>query len=192
MGKIETQSTPGNGILNISRRTFLQGSGGLALGVLFSPLLDAAEMFAADARFEPNAFVRIARDGTVTVVAKHVEMGQGAYTGLATLVAEELDADWSRVVVEGAPANAAVCNNLAFGTLQGTGGSSAMANSFEQMRKAGASARAMLVAAAARSGRCRPRPSPSAMAWSPMPPPATRPASASWPRRPRRNRCPPR
>ncbi|BBP83248.1 MULTISPECIES: xanthine dehydrogenase family protein molybdopterin-binding subunit [Pseudomonas] len=150
MGKIETQSTPGNGILNISRRTFLQGSGGLALGVLFSPLLDAAEMFAADARFEPNAFVRIARDGTVTVVAKHVEMGQGAYTGLATLVAEELDADWSRVVVEGAPANAAVYNNLAFGTLQGTGGSSAMANSFEQMRKAGASARAMLVAAAAK------------------------------------------
>ena len=104
---------------------------------------------AAAAPFAPNAFVRIGSDGTVTVIAKHIEMGQGAHTGLATLLAEELDADWSRVVVQGAPADAKLYNNLAWGAAQGTGGSSAIANSYEQMRKAGATARSMLVAAAA-------------------------------------------
>ncbi len=99
--------------------------------------------------FAPNAFVRIGADGSVTVIAKHIEMGQGTYTGLATLLAEELDADWSRVRVEGAPADAKLYNNLLWGPMQGTGGSSAIANSYEQMRKAGATARAMLVSAAA-------------------------------------------
>ena len=101
------------------------------------------------ARFEPNAFVRVGTDDRVTVIIKHLEMGQGTYTGLATLVAEELDADWSQVDVEAAPADPEVYNNLFWGKLQGTGGSTAIANSFEQMRKAGAAARAMLVAAAA-------------------------------------------
>src|SRR6185503_7160745 len=104
---------------------------------------------AATPEFEPNAFVRIGADDTVTVVAKHVEMGQGAHTGLATLVAEELDAAWSQVRVEGAPADAKLYNNLLWGPVQGTGGSTAIGNSFEQLRKAGATARAMLVAAAA-------------------------------------------
>ena len=99
--------------------------------------------------FEPNAFLRIGPDGSVTVVSKHLEMGQGTYTGLATIVAEELDADWSQVRVEGAPADAKRYNNLSWGPAQGTGGSSSIANSWEQLRKAGATARAMLVAAAA-------------------------------------------
>jgi isoquinoline 1-oxidoreductase beta subunit len=77
-------------------------------------------------------------------------MGQGAYTGLATLVADELDADWAQVRVEGAPADAKLYNNLAWGPFQGTGGSSSVANSFEQLRKAGATARALLVGAAAK------------------------------------------
>ena len=76
-------------------------------------------------------------------------MGQGTYTGLATIVAEELDADWAQIRVESAPADASKYANLAFGTIQGTGGSSAMANSWMQLRNAGATARAMLVAAAA-------------------------------------------
>ena len=101
------------------------------------------------AGFEPNAFVRIGADNTVTVIVKHLEMGQGTYTGLPTLVAEELDAAWSQVQVEGAPADAARYNNLLWGPVQGTGGSTAMANSFEQMRNAGAAAREMLVNAAA-------------------------------------------
>ena len=103
--------------------------------------------------FAPNAFLRIGADNSVTVIAKHVEMGQGAYTGIATMVAEELDADWSLVRVESAPADAKRYANLVFGTLQGTGGSSAMANSWNQLRDAGAKARAMLVTAAAQEWR---------------------------------------
>src|SRR5688500_8796067 len=99
--------------------------------------------------FVPNAFVRIDKDSTVTVLSKHVEMGQGAYTGLATIVAEELDADWNQIRVEGAPADAKLYNNLAFGPFQGTGGSTAIANSYDQLKQAGATARAMLVTAAA-------------------------------------------
>src|SRR5664279_3415464 len=101
-------------------------------------------------KFSPNAFLRIGADGSVTVIAKHVEMGQGAYTGIATVVAEELDADWEKVRVESAPADAKRYANLAFGTIQGTGGSSAMANSWTQLREAGGKARAMLLAAAAK------------------------------------------
>ncbi|MCW5771560.1 MAG: xanthine dehydrogenase family protein molybdopterin-binding subunit [Rhodospirillaceae bacterium] len=99
--------------------------------------------------FRANAFVRIGTDDTVTVIAKHLEMGQGIYTGLATILAEELDAAWAQVRVESAPADATLYNNLNFGPMQGTGGSSSVANSFQQLRQAGAAARAMLVAAAA-------------------------------------------
>ena len=95
-----------------------------------------------------GSVVRVAPDGTVTVLSKHLEMGQGPYTGLTTIVAEELDADWSQMRVAAAPADDDVYKNLAFG-LQGTGGSTSIANSYEQLRKAGATARAMLVAAAA-------------------------------------------
>jgi isoquinoline 1-oxidoreductase beta subunit len=93
MGKFEPDTKAGSGILNVSRRTFLQGSGGLALGIFFAPLLRGGEALAAGEPFAPNAFVRIGGDGSVTILAKHVEMGQGSYTGLATLLAEELDAD---------------------------------------------------------------------------------------------------
>jgi isoquinoline 1-oxidoreductase subunit beta len=142
-------------ITNESRRRFLQGVGGLALGIYAGGAL-AEEGQAAPGRsakaparnFEPNAFVRIGSDNIVTVVSKHLEMGQGTYTGLATLLAEELDADWAQVRVEGAPADVVRYKNSLLG-LQATGGSTAMANSFEQMRSAGAVARAMLVAAAA-------------------------------------------
>ena len=99
--------------------------------------------------FAPNAFVRLDPDGSVTIIAKHLEMGQGTYTGLATIVADEMDADWSKVKVEGAPNDAEKYKNLLFG-MQGTGGSSAIANSWEQHRKAGAVARALLIAAAAK------------------------------------------
>ncbi|MBL8440492.1 MAG: xanthine dehydrogenase family protein molybdopterin-binding subunit, partial [Betaproteobacteria bacterium] len=144
-------------IANLSRRRFLQGSAGLTLGFVLPTAIaanagpgKAGEGLAAPVTFEPNAFLRIGTDNTVTVLSKHLEMGQGTYTGLATLVAEELDADWKTVRVEGAPADAKRYNNLFWGPAQGTGGSTAMANSWEQMRKAGAAARAMLVSAAAK------------------------------------------
>jgi len=82
------------------------------------------------------------------VVSKHIEFGQGNHAGLAAIVAEELDADWDKVKVEFAPANAKVYSNSAMG-VQGTGGSSAIANSWTQLRNAGAAARAMFVQAAA-------------------------------------------
>ncbi|MDD5250837.1 MAG: xanthine dehydrogenase family protein molybdopterin-binding subunit [Rhodocyclaceae bacterium] len=134
-------------IANASRRDFLKASAGLTLA-FYLPSGIAAKAGGA-ASFAPNAFVRIGSDDSVTIVAKHLEMGQGTYTGLPTLVAEELDADWAQLRVEGAPADAKRYNNLLWGKMQGTGGSSAIANSFEQMRRAGATARAMLVAAAA-------------------------------------------
>ncbi|UWR24169.1 xanthine dehydrogenase family protein molybdopterin-binding subunit [Sulfitobacter sp. S190] len=101
-----------------------------------------------DGQFAPNAFVRIDPDSTVTVLVKHIEIGQGANTGLPILVAEELDADWSQMRAEQAPANAVVYANAAFG-IQGTGGSTGLSSSYMQMRQAGAAARAMLVSAAA-------------------------------------------
>jgi len=100
------------------------------------------------APFAPNAFVRIGADNSITIISKHIEMGQGSYTGLATVLAEELDADWAQVRVESAPADATRYANLAFGKIQGTGGSSAIANSWPQLRDAGAKARAMLLSAA--------------------------------------------
>lgn len=135
-----------------SRRRFLQGAAaagaGLVVGFHWVPRNAMAQAKAAGQPQMMNAFIRIAPDNTVTVLSKHIEMGQGSYTGLATIVAEELDADWSQMRAEGAPADAKVYANLAFG-MQGTGGSTAMANSWDQLRKAGATARAMLVAAAA-------------------------------------------
>jgi isoquinoline 1-oxidoreductase subunit beta len=142
-----------------TRRTFLKNAGTVAaaLTIGFEWPGSARRAFAAGAAaplpggtFTPNAFLRIGSDNSVTVIAKHVEMGQGAYTGIATVAAEELDADWSLVRVESAPADAKRYANLVFGTLQGTGGSSAMANSWAQLREAGAKARAMLLAAAAK------------------------------------------
>jgi isoquinoline 1-oxidoreductase beta subunit len=138
-------------IENVSRRRFLNNAAGLTLAIYLPGALAApAAQAASAAQHEANAFLRIGEDGSVTVISKHLEMGQGTHTGLATIVAEELDADWSRVRVESAPADATRYNNLFWGTAQGTGGSNAIANSWEQLRKAGASARAMLLAAAAR------------------------------------------
>lgn len=150
---------------NMSRRAFLQGVGGLAVGVCIGPALTACKPSAAPsgagsaastAVFEPNAFIRITPDNRVIVLAKHLEMGQGTYTGLATLAAEELDADWEQVSVEGAPADAKRYGNLKMGGSQGTGGSNAMASSHEQMRRAGAAARSMLVSAAAQQWQVPP------------------------------------
>lgn len=144
--------------MRVSRRDFIRtgaAAGGLVLAIQLPGCgprgteTGGAAGAAFKPVFEPNAFIRVGEDGTVSVVAKHVEMGQGTYTGLATIVAEELDADWSKVRVEGAAADKVKYANLAFG-VQGTGGSTSIANSWDQLRKAGATARAMLVAAAAR------------------------------------------
>ena len=110
-----------------------------------------ANVLAIGAKVEPSAFgpfIRIEPDGVVTVVAKHIEFGQGAHTGLAAIVAEELDADWARVRVVHAPADSKLYANSLM-MVQGTGGSTAIANSWDQLRQAGAATRAMFVQAAA-------------------------------------------
>lgn len=133
----------------VSRRNFLKGAaaGSVALTIGFN-----ARGVLAVAKGENvtslNPFVRIGSDGTVTAIAKHFEMGQGTTTGLTTLIAEEMDADWEQVRVEFAPADNEKYKNLFFG-MQGTAGSTAIANSFMQYRNAGAAARDLLVRAAA-------------------------------------------
>lgn len=147
---------------SLNRRSFLkksaEGSVGLTLSIMLPVSLTAcasgdtaspATLSPPAPEFIPNAFVRVAPDNTITVVIKHLEMGQGTFTGLATLVAEEMDADWSQIRSESAPADASRYNNLSWGPFQGTGGSSAIANAYKQMREAGATARYLLVAAAA-------------------------------------------
>jgi len=144
-----------NHIVNVSRRSFLQ-SGlaagvGLTLGIFSSANRADARTVNQEVASAPNAFVRIAPNNTVTVICKHLEMGQGTYTGLASLVAEELDADWAQIQVEGAPADAKLYKNLVdTNENQDTFGSTSLSNSFMQMREAGAVARKMLVSAAAK------------------------------------------
>ena len=135
-----------------SRRGFLIAAGGTTAGLMIGSNLSLGTAEAAkttEGAFNP--FVIIAPDSTVTVLSKHLDKGQGAATGLATLVAEELDAAWDQVRVEFAPSNAKLYNNLQWGPYQGTGGSSAIANSWQQYRSAGAAAKEMLVAAAAKA-----------------------------------------
>jgi len=133
-----------------SRRDVLVVSAATAGGALLvgcSP----ASLLSIGAKSDFGAFgpfIKIAPDGTVTVISKHIEFGQGNHAGLSAMVAEELDADWDKVKVEQAAANAKVYQNLGMG-VQGTGGSSAIANSWLQLRQAGAAARAMFVQAAA-------------------------------------------
>src|SRR4029077_605306 len=144
----------------LTRREFLKlttlAGSGLTLGVLLpgcgaGPGGAAPGTVAADTPLA-MPFVRIAPDDTVTVLCKHLEAGQGVWTGLPAIVAEELDAAWSQMRVESAPAEVPQYGNLAMGgKIQLTGGSTAVANSWQQLREAGATARAMLVGAAAKT-----------------------------------------
>ncbi|MEP6881449.1 MAG: molybdopterin cofactor-binding domain-containing protein, partial [Dokdonella sp.] len=138
-----------------SRRRFLGTTASLAGGLVIACFVPfgRGRLFAQEGAvpavptMDPNAFVRIGSDNTITILIKHSEMGQGVATSLPMVVAEELDCDWSKVRMENAP-NAQVYANSAFG-IQGTGGSTSTLESFDQMRQAGAMARAMLVEAAA-------------------------------------------
>ena len=137
--------------LRPSRREMIVVSAAAAGGALLvgcSPA-DILSIGADNKHFGPfGPFLRIDADGAVTVVSKHIEFGQGSHASLAAMVAEELDADWDKLKVVQAGANAKVYANLDQGA-QGTGGSSAIHNSWDQLRKVGAATRAMFVTAAA-------------------------------------------
>ncbi len=134
---------------NTSRREFLKTSamagGGLIIGFTLPGATRLAQAAGKEAQI--NAYLRIAPNNAITVVCGLSEMGQGVHTAIPMLVAEELDADWSRVRVEQAGVDKAFVNPI-FG-IQATGGSTAVRGHWEPMRKAGAAARAMLIAAAA-------------------------------------------
>jgi isoquinoline 1-oxidoreductase beta subunit len=147
----------------LERRDFLRVSaaigGGLCIALRLGGAARAAAVGAAGAEdFAPNAFLRIAPDGKVTVIVNKAEMGQGVCTSLAMIAAEELDADWSKVGFEFAPVDP-VYAHPGYG-IQMTGGSTSVAGMWEPLRQAGAAARALLVEAAARrfgvaAGECR-------------------------------------
>ncbi len=144
---------------NMKRREFLQTGAALGGGLLISVYLPeparATQSDRAAATFAPNAFLRIGTDDSVTVIVNKSEMGQGVYTSLAMLVADELDADWSRIRVESAPVDPAY-NHTMF-PIQMTGGSTSVNSEWERLRKAGATARMMLIAAAARTWNVDPQ-----------------------------------
>ncbi len=160
MRKCDATRGPGTAALApVNRRDFLRVSalagGGLMLSLSWP---DVVHAHGAPATFAPNAFIRIGSDDRITVVVGMSEMGQGVLTALPMLVAEELDADWSTVRFEQAPADPAYTNSL-FG-MQATGGSTSVRAFWEPLRRAGATTRAMLIAAAAQSwkvhaGECR-------------------------------------
>ncbi|MEZ2131891.1 MULTISPECIES: molybdopterin cofactor-binding domain-containing protein [unclassified Sinorhizobium] len=133
--------------IGFSRRSFLIGASlsGAALLIGLRPVTSAA----ASGTFEPNAFIRIPADGRIVLVMPSVEMGQGIYTAVAMLIAEELEVNLDQVTLEHAPADPSRYANPLLGD-QITGGSLAIRGIYEPMRQAGATARQMLVNAAAR------------------------------------------
>ena len=140
---------------DMSRRQFVKlttlAGAGLTLGLALPGCSPRSGGTANEGLVMP--FVQIDPDDTVTVICKQLEAGQGVWTGLTAIVADELDAAWNQMRVIDAPAKVPTYGNLAFnpkGLIQGTGGSTSVANSWMQLRQAGATARAMLVAAAAK------------------------------------------
>jgi len=136
------------------RRNILKAGAAVGGGLLIGFYLPGAQRLAeaADASpalFAPNAWIRVGADDTVTIMLDKSEMGQGVMTALPMLVAEELEVDWARVRVETAPADKAYTNPLL--GMQGTGGSTSVRSSWERLRKAGATARELLVSAAAQT-----------------------------------------
>src|SRR5215469_17667555 len=130
----------------LSRRSFLVTTGAVSVAVAFGSLPETAS---APSPFAPNAWVTIGEDGIVTIVPPAVEMGQGVQTSLPLILAEELDADWSKVRVAATPDNDKVYGNPAFRDQLTTVGSFAVTGYYEKLRFAGAQARAVLLTNAA-------------------------------------------
>src|SRR5438094_9271573 len=127
----------------ITRREFVQTGAGLVVAFYLPPRLVRGAL-PPDAPFAPNAWVRVGGDGIVTLTVDKSEMGQGSQTGLAMILAEELEADWSTVRLGPVPENPA-----GWSRRMSTGGSTAIHGSWDLLRKAGATAREMLVSGAA-------------------------------------------
>src|SRR5258706_2861313 len=145
--------------LHLNRRSFLRASAGAAGGLLISLYVDLPALAQegnppAAKVYPPDAFVHVRPDGRIVVMVNRLEFGQGVQTALPMILADEMDADWSKVVAEHAP-TADVYKDPLYG-LQMTGGSISIPHSFQQYRELGANARAILVAAAAARWRTTP------------------------------------
>ena len=146
---------------SLSRRTFLKVSavagGGLLLSFILPKIVWSSESLGATTAdvFAPNAFIRIDHNGRVTLIMPYVEMGQGTYTSIPMLIAEELEVDLSQVILEAAPPDERHYANSIF-HIQATGGSTSVRAAWEPLRQAGATARTMLVSAAAQTWKVNP------------------------------------
>src|SRR5260221_7418407 len=143
----------------LSRRSFLQAGAAAGGGLMLSLSLPFAngEAEAADADgFAPNAFIRIEGDGQIVLTMPYVEMGQGTYTSIPMLIAEELEVDLKQVQLEHAPPNEKLYGNPLIGGVQATGNSNAIRAAWQPLRQAGAIARTMLVSAAAKRWKVDP------------------------------------
>ncbi len=149
----QADSAHSRAVRALSRRTFLQSGaaagGGLMLSLSLPFASSDAEPAAADG-FAPNAFIRIERDGQIVLTMPYVEMGQGTYTSIPMLIAEELEVDLKQVRLEHAPPDAKLYGNPLVAGVQATGGSTAIRAAWQPLRQAGATARTMLIAAAAK------------------------------------------
>jgi len=135
---------------NLSRRSFLAASGAAGGGLMLSLSLPLGRSEAAQFEgFAPNAFIRIGSDGQIVLTMPYVEMGQGTYTAIPMLIAEELEVNLNQVRLEHAPPNEKLYANPLLG-VQATGNSNAMRGAWKPLREAGATARTMLVAAGAK------------------------------------------
>jgi isoquinoline 1-oxidoreductase beta subunit len=149
----EVKATPQDLPLAVGRRTFFKlagaGAAGLVLGFHWGDEAFAAVPVTANDQ-AMNVFVRIAPDNTITIISKSPEIGQGIKTSFGLIIAEELDADWNHVVMEQADINPKLYGS------QGAGGSTSIPRNWDQLRQAGAGAKAMLIAAAAKKWNVNP------------------------------------
>lgn len=132
----------------VARRGFLKGTAYLTFGLTLSPTQLLAEG-GQPKTFSPHAMLRIDPDNTIRIIMPHAEMGQGAYTGMAQVLAEELDANWAHVIAEHLQSLDPAYNHQDWATIA-TGASTSLSNQWQNLREVGASARAMLVEAAAK------------------------------------------
>jgi isoquinoline 1-oxidoreductase subunit beta len=142
-----------------SRRRLLQAGAAIGGGLLLSvnlPFPDGGAEAAGGDGFVPNAFIRIDRDGQIVLTMPYVEMGQGTYTSISMLIAEELEVDLEQVRLEHAPPNEKLYSNPLIGGVQATGSSNAIRGAWQPLRQAGAVARTMLVSAAAKKWKVEP------------------------------------
>jgi isoquinoline 1-oxidoreductase subunit beta len=142
-----------------SRRRLLQAGAAIGGGLLLSvnlPFPDGGAEAAGGDGFVPNAFIRIDRDGQIVLTMPYVEMGQGTYTSISMLIAEELEVDLEQVRLEHAPPNEKLYSNPLIGGVQATGSSNAIRGAWQPLRQAGAIARTMLVSAAAKKWKVEP------------------------------------